>query len=162
MPTSSTCLNTPINGLYGRLWLLKNVPFHRRVLEPVHQYTIHTWNGGELRVTLAIQSYVVGWSLGVSWYKGYTHLRHKELNSLAFLPLNVLEKVIFIEQFHAKYIVIGIQAVNAEGVELEHVYSIVVIVGDGSAQFDIEGMLTNLSNIAQAELIDLLRSRYLS
>jgi hypothetical protein len=42
----------------------------------------------------------------------------------------------------------GIQAVNAEGVELEHVYSIVVKVGDGSAQFDMEGMLTNLSNTA--------------
>ena len=41
---------------------------------------------------------------------------------------------------------IGIQAVNIEGVELEHVHSIVVTVGDGSAQFDIEGMLTNLSN----------------
>ena len=28
---------------------------------------------------------------------------------------------------------IGIQAVNGEGVELEHVYSIVVKVGDGNA-----------------------------
>jgi hypothetical protein len=103
---------------------------------------------------------VVGWSLGVSRYKGYTHLLHKESNSPAFLPLNVLEKVILIEQFHARYIVIGIQVVNAEGVELEHVYSIVVKVGDGSTQFDVEGMLTNLSNIAQEELADLLRSMY--
>jgi hypothetical protein len=54
----------------------------------------------------------------------------------------------------------GIQAVNAEGVELEHVHSIVVKVGDGSAQFDVEGMLTNLSNTAQEELADLLRSMY--
>jgi hypothetical protein len=50
--------------------------------------------------------------------------------------------------------------VNAEGVELEHVHSIVVKVGDGSAQFDVEGMLTNLSNTAQEELTDLLRSKY--
>jgi hypothetical protein len=58
------------------------------------------------------------------------------------------------------YIVIGIQAVNAEGAELDHVHSIVVKVGDGSAQFDVEGLLTNLSNIAQEELADLLRSMY--
>jgi hypothetical protein len=89
---------------------------------------------------------VVGWSLGVSRYKGYIHLLHKELNSPTFLPLNILEKVILIEQFHGQYIVIGIQAVNAEGVELEHVHSIVVKVGDVSTQFDVDGMLENLSN----------------
>ena len=54
------------------------------------------------------KSCVVGWSLGISRYKGYTHLLHKESNSLAFLPLNILEKIVFIEQFHAKYIVIRI------------------------------------------------------
>jgi hypothetical protein len=103
---------------------------------------------------------VVGWSLGVSRYKGFTHILHKESNSPAFLPLNVLEKVILIEQFHSMYIVIGIQAVNAEGAELDHVHSIIVKVGDGSAQFDVEGLLTNLSNTAQEELADLLRSMY--
>jgi hypothetical protein len=103
---------------------------------------------------------VVGWSLGVSRYKGYTHLLHKESNFPAFLTLNVLEKVILIEQFHARYIVIGIQAVNANGVELEHVHSIVVKVGEGSAQFDVEGMFTNLSNTVQEELADLLQSMY--
>ena len=106
------------------------------------------------------KSCIVGWSLGVSRYKGYTHLLHKESNSRTFLTLNVLEKVILIEQFHARYIVIRIQAVNVEGVELEHVYSIVVNVGDKSIQFNMEGMLTNLSNIVQEELADLLRSRY--
>ena len=50
----------------------------------------------------------------------------------------------------------GIQVVNAEGVELEHVYSIVVKVEDGSTQFNVEGMLTNLSNTAQEELANLL------
>jgi hypothetical protein len=103
---------------------------------------------------------IIGWSLGVSRYKGYTHIFHKESNSPAFLPLNVLEKVILIEQFHSMYIVIEIQAVNAEGAELDHVHSIVVKVGDGSAQFDVEGLLTNLSNTAQEELADLLWSMY--
>ena len=55
---------------------------------------------------------------------------------------------------------IGIQAVNAKGVELEHVHSIIVKVGDGSAQFNVEGMLTNLSNTVQEELADLLQSKY--
>ena len=71
-----------------------------------------------------------------SWYiiiQIYIHLLHKESNFLTFLPLNVLEKVILIEQFHVRYIVIGIQAMNAEGVELEHFHSIVIKVGDGSA-----------------------------
>jgi hypothetical protein len=54
--------------------------------------------------------------------QGITHLLHKESNSPTFLPLNVMEKVILIEQFHGQYIVIGIQAVNAKGVELEHVH----------------------------------------
>jgi hypothetical protein len=103
---------------------------------------------------------VVGWSLGVSRYKGYAHLLHKESNSLTFLPLNVLEKVIFIEQFHGQYILIGIQAMNAEGVELEHVHSIVVKVRDRKAQFDVDGMLDNLSNTAQEELTVLFWSKY--
>jgi hypothetical protein len=42
-----------------------------------------------------------------------------------------LEEVILVEQFHGQYIVIRIQAVNAEGVELEHVHSIIVKVLDG-------------------------------
>ena len=55
MLTSSACLDTPINGLYERLWLLRNVPLHWRVLEPVHRCTIHTWDGRELRVILVVQ-----------------------------------------------------------------------------------------------------------
>ena len=75
---------------------------------------------------------VTGWTLGVSRHKGHLLLLHKEANSPAFLPLNVLEKVILVEQFHGQYIVIGIQAVTREGSELQHVHSIVVKVGAGS------------------------------
>ena len=50
------------------------------------------------------KSCIVGWSLGVSQYKGHTNLLLKESNSPAFLLLNILEKVILIEQFHARYI----------------------------------------------------------
>jgi hypothetical protein len=85
-------------------------------------------------------------SLGVSWYKDYAHLLHKESNSPTFLPLNVLEKIIFDEQFHGEYIVIGIQVVSPNGSKLEHVYSIVVKVEDKRAQFDVDGMLENLNS----------------
>lgn len=49
---------------------------------------------------------------------------------------------------------------NAEGFESEHVHSIVAKVGDGSAQFDVDGMLTNLSSIAPVDLAELLQSKY--
>jgi hypothetical protein len=51
-----------------------------------------------------------------------------------------------VEQFHGEYIVIGIQVVNTAGSELAHVHSIVVKLGEGSARFDVEGMLENLSS----------------
>jgi hypothetical protein len=84
---------------------------------------------------------MVGWILGIIRYNGYIHLFHNRLNSPTFLPLNVLEKINIVEQFHGQYIVIKIQAMSAEGSELEHVHSIVVKVGDGRAQFDIDEML---------------------
>jgi hypothetical protein len=100
------------------------------------------------------------WTLGVSPYKGCAHLLHKEPNSPTFLPLNVLEKVMLVEQFHNKYIVIGIQAVDSAGNEIPHVHSIVVKSGKGSAHFDVDGMLENLRSIGQQELADMLCSRY--
>jgi hypothetical protein len=103
---------------------------------------------------------VVGWTLSISRYKGYAHLFHKESNSPTFLPLNVLEKVILVEQFHSQYIVIEIQAMNADGSEMEHIHSIVVKIGDGRAQFDVDGILENLSSTAQEDLVDLFRSKY--
>jgi hypothetical protein len=107
-----------------------------------------------------LKNCVIRWTLGVSRHNGYVHLLHKEANSPAFLPLNVLEKVILMEQFHGQYIVIGTQAVNPEGSKLQHVHSIVVKVGGGCVQFDVDGMLNNLSSSGQGELAELLRSKY--
>jgi hypothetical protein len=56
--------------------------------------------------------------------------------------------------------VIGIQAVTPEGSELQHVHSIVVKVGGGCAQFDVDGMLNSLRASGQGELEELLRSKY--
>jgi hypothetical protein len=91
-----------------------------------------------------LKNCVIGWTLGVSRHNGHVHLLHKEANSPAFLPLNVFEKVILLEQFHGQYIVIGIQAVTPKGSELQHVHSIVVKVGIGCTQFDVDGMLNSL------------------
>ena len=99
---------------------------------------------------------VTGWTLGVSQHKGHVLLLHKEANSPTFLPLNVLEKVILIEQFHGQYIVIGIQVIICEGSKLQHVHSIFVKVGVGSAQFNVDKMLNNLSSSSQGELAELL------
>jgi curli biogenesis system outer membrane secretion channel CsgG len=73
-----------------------------------------------------------------------------------------LEKIILVERFHGQYIVIGIQVVNVEGSEVKHVHSIVVKVGDGRAQFNVDGMLENLSSTSQVELAELLQSKYSS
>jgi hypothetical protein len=100
------------------------------------------------------------WMLGVSRYKGCAHLLHKKPNSPTFLPLNISEKVMFVEQFHNEYIVIGIQAVDTAGGEIAHVHSIVVKSGEGSAHFDVDGMLENLSSTGQQELADILHPKY--
>jgi hypothetical protein len=86
------------------------------------------------------------WTLGISHYKGCAHLFHKEPNSPTFLPLNVSEKVILFEQFRNEYIVTGIQVVDLAGGEIAHVHSIVVKLGEGSAHFDVDVMLENLSS----------------
>ena len=79
-----------------------------------------------------------------------------------FLPLNILERVILVEQFHNEFIVIGIQAMDLARVDLQHVHSIVVKPGEGSAHFNINGILENLTSTGQQELVDILHPRYSS
>ena len=55
---------------------------------------------------------------------------------------------------------IGIQAVTREGSKLQHVHSIVVKVGGGCMQFNVDGMINNLSSSGQEELAELLRLKY--
>jgi hypothetical protein len=85
----------------------------------------------------------------VSRYNGYAHIF-----------LNVLEKIILVEQFHGQYLVIELHSLNAEGVETDHVHSIVVKVGDSRAQFNEEGMNENLKSIRQLEPKKLFRTKY--
>ena len=44
-----------------------------------------------------LKNCIIGWTLGVPQHNGHIHLLHKEANSPAILPLNVLEKVILLE-----------------------------------------------------------------
>lgn len=107
-----------------------------------------------------LKSCVTGWTMGVSGQKDHVRLLHKEANSPGYLPLNVLEKVILIEQLHGQYVLIGIQAVAPDGSEPQHVHSIVVKVGAEGAQFDIDGLLDNLRSSGQEDLAELLQSKY--
>jgi hypothetical protein len=75
---------------------------------------------------------VVGWTLSVSRFNTNVHLFHKEYNSPLYLPLNILnKKVSLIEQFHGMYIVMGMQAIDREIANVDHVHSIAVKVEDG-------------------------------
>ena len=97
MQTSTTCLSMAFtdgydySGVSHFIKEFQNLFIDRSFISKMEENYGTLWQ---------FRNYVVGWSLGVSQYKGYTHLLHKESNSLAFLPLNVLEKVILIEQFH--------------------------------------------------------------
>ena len=81
------------------------------------------------------------WTLGVSRFKNYVYLLHRESSRGSFLPLNLNEKVILLENFYQEYIVITLQAVNRDGADTKHIHSIVVKIGQGVAAFDINGLL---------------------
>jgi hypothetical protein len=50
--------------------------------------------------------------------------------------------------------------VDSAGGEIVHIHSIVVKPGEGSAHFDVDGVLENLSSTSQQELANILRPRY--
>ena len=84
---------------------------------------------------------VAGWMFGVSRFKKFVYLRHREYGSLDFLTRNTNEKVPFIKQHHQEYIVIALEAVDDTGRELNHNHSIVVKVRDQGAQFDLDALM---------------------
>ena len=148
------------NGILCRLRLSSVSPFIKEFQNPFSNRPFITKMEENYGSLWLLKNCVIGWTPGVSRYNGYVHHLHKEANSPAFLPLNVLEKVIFMEQFHGQYILIGIQAVTPKGSELEHVHSIVVKVESRCEQFDVDGMLNNLSSTYQGKLVELLQLKY--
>ena len=93
-------------------------PFIKEFQKPFSERPFITELEENYRSLWQLKNCVIGWTLGVSQHNGHVYLLHKEANSPTFLPLNVLAKVIVLEQFHGQYIVIGIQAVTPEGSEL--------------------------------------------
>ena len=84
---------------------------------------------------------VDSWTLGVSRFKKYVYLLHRETPTGPFLPLNIDEKVTLLENFHQEYVVITVQAVGSRGEDTDHLHSIVVKIGGDGAEFNIDGLL---------------------
>ena len=99
------------------------------------------------------------WTLGVSRFKNYVYLLHRESNRGNFLPLNLNEKVILLESLYQEYAVITLQAVDSDGADTEHIDSIVVKIGEGVAAFDINGLLDTLTGTSM-ELCPELESKH--
>ena len=100
------------------------------------------------------------WTLGVSRFKNYVYLLHRESNRGNFLPLNLNEKVILLESFYQEYVVITLQAVDSDGADTEHIHSIVVKIGEGVATFDFNGLLDTLTGTSMKELRRELESKH--
>ena len=100
------------------------------------------------------------WTLGVSRFKNYVYLLHRESNRGNFLPLNLNEKVILLESFYQEYVVITLQVVDSDGADTEHIHSIVVRIGEGVAAFDINGLLDTLTGTSMEELRPELESKH--
>ena len=100
------------------------------------------------------------WTLGVSRFKNYVYLLHRKSSRGSFLPLNLDEKVILLENFYQKYVVITLQAVDKDGADTKHFHSIVVKIGQGVAVFDINGLLDTLIGTSMEELRPELESKH--
>ena len=87
------------------------------------------------------KSCVDSWTLGVSRFKKYVYLLHRETPTGPFLPLNIDEKVTLLENFHQEYVVVKLQSVDSSGEDTNHLHSVVVKIGGNGADFDIDGLL---------------------
>ena len=95
------------------------------------------------------------WTFGVSRFKSYVYLLHRESTRAPFLPLNVSE-VTVLELFHKEYVVITIQGKTLSSEDMKHIHSIVVKLGEEGPAFDIQGLLDSLSGAS----IERLRAEF--
>ena len=96
------------------------------------------------------------WTFGVSRFKSYVYLLHRESTRAPFLPLNISEEVTVLELFHKEYVVITIQGKTLSGEDTKHIDSIVVKLGEEGPAFDIQGLLDLLSGAS----IERLRTEF--
>ena len=95
---------------------------------------------------------VASWTFGVSRFKDYVYLRHREFDSGIFVNWNINEKVALIENPHTDYIVIVLQAVDSEGINLPHIHSIVLHSDQNHGLFDLENLCTFLQGTSMDSL----------
>ena len=103
---------------------------------------------------------VDSWTLGVSRFKKYVYLLHRETPTGPFLPLNIDKKVTLLENFHQEYVVITLQAVDSGGEDTNPLYSTVVKIGGNRADFDIDGLLQTLDGTPMEVLRPELQAKY--
>ena len=96
----------------------------------------------------------------MSRFKNYIYLLHHESSRGSFLPLNLDEKVMLLENFYQEYVIITLQAVDPRSEDTSHIHSIVAKIGDGVAAFDINGLLDTLASTSMEELRSKLESKY--
>ena len=92
--------------------------------------------------------------------KKYVYLLHRETPTGPFLPLNIDEKVTYLENFHQEYDVVTLQAVDSSGEDTNHLHSVVVKFGGNGADFDIDGLLQTLDGTSMEVLRPELEAKY--
>ena len=111
---------------------------------------------------LQFKDCVRSWTLGMSRLKNYIYLLHRESSRGSFLPQNLNEKVILLENFYQEYVVITLQVVDRDITDTKHIHSIVVKIGQGVAVFDINKLLDTLTRTSIEELRPKLESKHVS
>ena len=95
---------------------------------------------------------VKSWSFSKSGK--FVQITIKVNDETPYVHLNRNERVTFVEQQRREFLVLGIQAFNAEGIDLQHCHSIVVKVGASHGQFDFSELLECVVRNGQGSLRD--------
>ena len=159
MPPSCR-FTTPRDGASRQLRLLPQPSLHHRIRQSLRECAIHRRDGGELWQAVAVQGVRSILDSGVSRFKNYVYLLHRESSRGSFLPLNLDEKVILLENFYQEYVVITLQAIDRDSADTKHIHSIVVKIGQGVVAFDINGLLDTLTGTSMEELRPKLESKH--
>lgn len=114
-----------------------SLPFIERFVNPFPDKDFIEEMAEEYGSLWQLKSCVRWWSFGVNRIDNYVYLLHNEKSRVPPLQLNRFEKVSNIELFYDTFIVLTVTSVDAKGVELTHVHSIVVKIEENSAKFDI-------------------------
>ena len=90
------------------------------------------------------KEHVATWSFGVNRWKDYVYLRYRPMGETTYLPWNLKEKVVLIEDHHENYVVITLQEVDDSRKETAHCHLIVIDVHSFHRKFDIDNLVTFL------------------